>query len=243
MPAGWGLSPRLRGNPEYRRAAAPCPGSIPALTGKPQRRLRAERRGEVYPRAYGETQHGAGRVRHQSGLSPRLRGNPAWCGSSTTPVGSIPALTGKPLGQFHVVPPGTVYPRAYGETAFFLIAGNRSLGLSPRLRGNLCEVRSMADDLRSIPALTGKPLLVVKLDRLTRVYPRAYGETAWAVSVLLVDGGLSPRLRGNPPPPPPPGARSIPALTGKPAPDSASPAAARVYPRAYGETGLRYHKC
>ena len=52
---GWGLSPRVRGNP-----LVPCPrpaagGSIPACAGEPRIGAIGRRRGEVYPRVCGGT--------------------------------------------------------------------------------------------------------------------------------------------------------------------------------------------
>ena len=72
-----------------------------------------------------------------------------------------------------------------------------------------------------------------------RVYPRAYGETIRPGLDFLFCRGLSPRIRGNH------AVRvwavcaagSIPAHTGKPRLPTACVGFARVYPRAYGETG------
>ena len=51
----WGLSPRIRGNPQAVLASLLCLGSIPAHTGEPIRPLGALDPARVYPRAYGGT--------------------------------------------------------------------------------------------------------------------------------------------------------------------------------------------
>ena len=75
---GWGLSPRVRGNPLDNAGRQQRPGSIPACAGEPPRVGFIGRSLPVYPRVCGGTGAldalGAGGV----GLSPRVRGNPGW---------------------------------------------------------------------------------------------------------------------------------------------------------------------
>ena len=173
-----GLSPRLRGNrkqqPRPYRGRGSIPaltgkpsagggyhalrGSIPALTGKPRSRRAAPSACRVYPRAYGETQIEARGALGMSGLSPRLRGNPDRGARRPRHVGSIPALTGKPVGGGGSFSVAEVYPRAYGETDLVNRSVPIAVGLSPRLRGNPNALISQPTGRRSIPALTGKPL-------------------------------------------------------------------------------------
>ena len=56
----------------------------------------AEVRRGVYPRVYGETHRRFAHASDISGLSPRVRGNLHTREGCTTPIGSIPACTGKP---------------------------------------------------------------------------------------------------------------------------------------------------
>ena len=131
-------------------------------------------------------------------------------------MGSIPALTGKPIQIGLPDVAIEVYPRAYGETGEACPGATPEAGLSPRLRGN-----------RSQPGAPG-------------VYPRASGKPRVPVA-SPEEPGLSPRLRGNHVDTCAICGRdgSIPALTGKPhrlaSPEEPPP----VYPRAYGETQLR----
>ncbi len=71
-----------------------------------------------------------------------------------------------------------------------------------------------------------------------RVYPRVCGGTVSIKTPGSVDGGLSPRVRGNPLPPGPRPALggSIPACAGEPAARPADAGADEVYPRVCGGT-------
>jgi len=112
------------------------PGSIPAQAGKPWPVASLMAALRVYPRAGGETLHGALRPSIGHGLSPRRRGNPRNSASVTYFTGSIPAQAGKPRPSSpSSVRPG-VYPRAGGETSGISGAGVGGTGLSPRRRGN-----------------------------------------------------------------------------------------------------------
>ena len=71
-----------------------------------------------------------------SGLSPRLRGNPLWWSSSSTPRRSIPAPAGEPSQERVCTCCKRVYPRACGGTGRASRSLRLVLGLSPRLRGN-----------------------------------------------------------------------------------------------------------
>ena len=96
IPALFGLSPRLRGNPPAAGPRALRYRSIPAPAGEPSQTSGAPSSPSVYPRACGGTLRSDLRVRHHRGLSPRLRGNlthsPRACGHSR----SIPAPAGEP---------------------------------------------------------------------------------------------------------------------------------------------------
>ena len=70
-----GLSPRVRGNHERRRAAEDTGGSIPARAGEPGARTARQWLYTVYPRACGGTLSVRPSVGLGSGLSPRVRGN------------------------------------------------------------------------------------------------------------------------------------------------------------------------
>ena len=70
-----GLSPRARGNLEWRRTFCRRCRSIPAGAGEPLRAVCECLCGWVYPRGRGGTATGCRLVERVSGLSPRARGN------------------------------------------------------------------------------------------------------------------------------------------------------------------------
>ena len=151
----------------------------------------------VYPRACGGTCWTKRRSRPWAGLSPRLRGNHL---AGDNPPGrgrSIPAPAGEPATSRKSGGVWTVYPRACGGTTDLVITRTVIKGLSPRLRGNRgLEVNELMVE-GSIPAPAGEPHVGVLHCRRGGVYPRACGGTPIMGCVVLLDEGLSPRLRGN----------------------------------------------
>ena len=111
-------------------------------------------------------------------------------------------------------------------------------GLSPRVRGNLSDLRGEQRRERSIPACAGEPFARPEADGIHRVYPRVCGGTRTVARIPSVFSGLSPRVRGNP------GRylrcplslRSIPACAGEPPRRAGSPLRCPVYPRVCGGT-------
>ena len=96
---GWpeyGLSPRVRGNLRRGSAQPRHRGSIPACAGEPRPPRCAARGGGVYPRVCGGTPPRPGRVDHDRGLSPRVRGNRHERRHRHQRRGSIPACAGEP---------------------------------------------------------------------------------------------------------------------------------------------------
>ena len=239
--AGWplgGLSPRGRGNRPSSVRQHPGTGSIPAWAGKPERSRSSYLLRQVYPRVGGETHQREPHRVHESGLSPRGRGNRTAIQRCGVPAGSIPAWAGKPRQPSRSGSAPRVYPRVGGET----LSGNDPVkartGLSPRGRGNLLVVVLDRAPWRSIPAWAGKPL--AGGDRYTnrRVYPRVGGETTVTFDDRRGRKGLSPRGRGNLYYQGCQGVTegSIPAWAGKPVCLSASRLRRWVYPRVGGET-------
>ena len=131
-----------------------------------------------------------------------------------------------------------VYPRVCGGTQPQHGIDMPTSGLSPRVRGN--PFRRTRSSIRrgSIPACAGEPMAPTRSGPSPRVYPRVCGGTAEGVAKWELDGGLSPRVRGNR------SAgllretrlRSIPACAGEPRMNGASRNCARVYPRVCGGT-------
>ena len=90
----------------------------------------------------------------------------------------------------------------------------------------------------SIPACTGEPAGRMIETPGTRVYPRVYGGTSRVAAQFRVEGGLSPRVRGNPDLAGDLSTQwgSIPACTGEPQTRRGAVTSCQVYPRVYGGT-------
>ena len=100
---------------------------------------------------------------------------------------SIPAGAGEPQNLFTGFDNLAVYPRGCGGTYHIGKSLDKTLGLSPRVRGNLLHrLRATTRGVvGSIPAGAGEPPLPV----LRGLSPRVRGN--------LHHNGLSPRVRGN----------------------------------------------
>ena len=160
-----------RGPPDVDRLQL---GSIPACAGEPPEPTWTSNKSAVYPRVCGGTVAVASISGTVTGLSPRVRGNPANGGLGEI-QGSIPACAGEPLGSHphpawkevyprvcggtvKVVRGASVYPRVCGGTGMLPRGQERPLGLSPRVRGNRGRLRRAWPSMRSIPACAGEPV-------------------------------------------------------------------------------------
>ena len=192
--------------------------SIPAPAGEPMFLLLEHAEGRVYPRACGGTITAEVATLAETGLSPRLRGNPLGIAPSSSCPGSIPAPAGEPSDGREIQRKARVYPRACGGTAQSTLSVTLTNGLSPRLRGNLRLTAPGSRFPRSIPAPAGEPGSGPASWCRASVYPRACGGTMNALVPISRATGLSPRLRGNQPVTAPAGGHpgSIPAPAGEP---------------------------
>ena len=180
---------------------------------------------------------------HQSGLSPRVRGNRIIFEASDGETRSIPARAGEPGTARRPTPQPPVYPRACGGTHRFRGTERALRGLSPRVRGNPGYRIRFDNPLGSIPARAGEPNATPSTSTTATVYPRACGGTGTSKNISSLDMGLSPRVRGNPVirAHKLASVRSIPARAGEPAPLAFQAQVGSVYPRACGgtcQTGL-----
>ena len=236
-----GLSPRVRGNLLPCRRGHRKNGSIPACAGEPRPSAQSAPERAVYPRVCGGTAMRCNPLLPCRGLSPRVRGNQPRILYTEHSRRSIPACAGEPAwGSAH---PGTsrVYPRVCGGTPPPPAATLPTCGLSPRVRGNLVNVRLVGICGRSIPACAGEPRRFCEIAVKCAVYPRVCGGTLTIARLRSDILGLSPRVRGNlrfrlrqPV-----NARSIPACAGEPVTRLPGNAAMPVYPRVCGGTAAK----
>ena len=133
-----GLSPRVRGNRSGSPGVAVVVRSIPACAGEPLPVHELRRDARVYPRVCGGTRRGPRPYTDGQGLSPRVRGNPLLPWRCHRREGSIPACAGEPRGYPRMPHRAKVYPRVCGGTDRWTAARTLDMGLSPRVRGNLC---------------------------------------------------------------------------------------------------------
>ena len=171
---------------------------------------------------------------------PRVCGGTPQSGTSSRR--SIPACAGEPVVGHGNPRMDEVYPRVCGGTRCRRRYRLPSAGLSPRVRGNHLVRRQVRPQGRSIPACAGEPSRWPSSRRSPSVYPRVCGGTALRSMTNALQGGLSPRVRGNPArralPAAPDG--SIPACAGEPSSDSGREEETGVYPRVCGGTCKSY---
>ena len=236
-----GLSPRVRGNRQSKRAGGGVSGSIPACAGEPSARTSNNGMARVYPRVCGGTSPPTRGARGAGGLSPRVRGNHEGAGERVRWSGSIPACAGEPMRFAARTMGRRVYPRVCGGTPLGHGPAARAAGLSPRVRGNLRIVARTARCAGSIPACAGEPRRGPRSAARPRVYPRVCGGTTGPITQGLQSRGLSPRVRGNPPRDRDGGGRgrSIPACAGEPEERDVKEIYTWVYPRVCGGTSSR----
>ena len=167
-----------------------------------------------------------------------MRGNPDFLGSEEHPEGPIPAGAGEPADGCSTRLFRQAYPRRCGGTSGPTTAPPRSRGLSPQVRGNLCNSAGSTPRRGPIPAGAGEPPSPTRGSVPTRAYPRRCGGTHRRSATFRSQRGLSPQVRGN--------RRTvagfagrrgpIPAGAGEPgtAPETGQPS--RAYPRRCGGT-------
>ena len=199
---GAGLSPRVRGNPQARWRDLEVHRSIPACAGEPYQRQRLTGFQRVYPRVCGGTAYEHIDPRWITGLSPRVRGNPARETRDERAGRSIPACAGEPPRTVRTSGSTQVYPRVCGGTSDVKIGPKIASGLSPRVRGNRRRRAPRRQRGGSIPACAGEPATGAPGRGPRRVYPRVCGGTTSSPSTPNAISGLSPRVRGNPRRPP-----------------------------------------
>ena len=151
---------------------------------------------------------------------------------------SIPACAGEPLRRRRTRIRRRVYPRVCGGTRHLAAVWQTAPRLSPRVRGNLSNIRLGVDELPSIPACAGEPPAMSLFNSALTVYPRVCGGTLGGRTIDVDAVRLSPRVRGNhrrmhgdwgryP---------SIPACAGEPLAGGPSTLMPYVYPRVCGGT-------
>ena len=170
-----GLSPRVRGKPPGAGSWQLYPGSIPACAGEASPASRAPAVARVYPRVCGGSGEAGDTLLTTEGLSPRVRGKRPAPGWSNPPQRSIPACAGEASATMRPAIALRVYPRVCGGSAGACGMRRPRWGLSPRVRGKLCELGFSEPHNRSIPACAGEAWRPRKATMTLSVYPRVCG--------------------------------------------------------------------
>ena len=193
---GYGLSPRVRGNPAAHRWGGTAARSIPACAGEPPSYGRGLPPTRVYPRVCGGTRPVPGETHTVAGLSPRVRGNLFPAVRITVWRWSIPACAGEPAAIAGPRPCAEVYPRVCGGTTPAPSPPAFGGGLSPRVRGNRRPTTMGRLASGSIPACAGEPMSYAPENGDTAVYPACAGEPA-AQSAPAAPRRVYPRVCGG----------------------------------------------
>ena len=176
----------------------PPHGSIPASAGQPQPVTVDLVKLQVYPRECGAAGPAPARNAWHMGLSPRVRGSQPRHPGDGGAGRSIPASAGQPIPDRRLSPAPWVYPRECGAALSPLVDWTRLTGLSPRVRGSQLVSKARRNQIRSIPASAGQPLLRTARRQGSAVYPRECGAAAGTIPSMSMVAGLSPRVRGSP---------------------------------------------
>ena len=126
-----------------------------------------------------------------------MRGNLLGYTGSRREQRSIPACAGEPSRVYRFASRAEVYPRVCGGTFGDMAKAIWREGLSPRVRGNQQVRAGETGNGRSIPACAGEPNGFSVRGLSSAVYPRVCGGTCARESYRVLNGGLSPRVRGN----------------------------------------------
>ncbi len=111
-----GLSPRMRGHLKYLYLQRDGTGTIPAYAGAPRILWAPSWAIRDYPRVCGGTVEDGDKMRFHQGLSPRMRGHPAYEQIMRYLGGTIPAYAGAPDATRESEHCHGDYPRVCGGT-------------------------------------------------------------------------------------------------------------------------------
>ena len=214
-----------------------CSGTIPANTGRIPQKGKTRGPGWDHPREYGENSPFGIQREATKGPSPRIRGESPGEGCFPGSTGTIPANTGRIFLLLSLPRVSRDHPREYGENEAAERALVAARGPSPRIRGECDWFCYYSSHLGTIPANTGRMVLMAGIVSLGRDHPREYGENSTTGRRSSLSLGPSPRIRGELPQPHGWGLahRTIPANTGRMSRTSSILRADWDHPREYGE--------
>ena len=215
---GEGSSPRVRGKLDGVDGGAGHVRLIPARAGKTRARPGRKRFRRAHPRACGENAGADPRCVNEVGSSPRVRGKPRRRPRKRVPPRLIPARAGKtrpgtaPRSAGRLIPARAgktrcppsprrsrrAHPRACGENRVPTAPPSGGAGSSPRVRGKRRGSYRVIPTGGLIPARAGKTSSGRLAPSCVWAHPRACGENYKNLTLVELEEGSSPRVRGKP---------------------------------------------
>ena len=125
-------------------------------------------------------------------------GNPLGISTQRTGLRSIPTCVGQPQWRIATKFKAGVYPHVCGATTRLTSVRVMPMGLSPRVWGNPGAGQQRWSYSGSIPTCVGQPPVEALPNLVWQVYPHVCGATFVGACFQSEQGGLSPRVWGNP---------------------------------------------
>ena len=192
-----GTSPRLWGDFFIAQNLGDTFRYIPTLVGRLQWGETGWGTCPVHPHACGEILPSHASDKPDVGTSPRLWGDSASKAHTGRPRRYIPTLVGRFAWRTFIDAQPEVHPHACGEIQTAIGRAASSAGTSPRLWGDSQSPRQSPPEIRYIPTLVGRLMILQASHLLSPVHPHACGEIcAWGNRFCRYIG-TSPRLWGD----------------------------------------------
>ena len=150
-----------------------------------------------HPREYGENLPTIPPPSRNTGPSPRIRGESEGGKEAVKDRRTIPANTGRIIGDVDHAHVGRDHPREYGENTVVMAENMSIAGPSPRIRGESRLGPHTHLACRTIPANTGRIRWMGSCLAGVADHPREYGENGFQTQHFHSGGGPSPRIRGE----------------------------------------------
>ena len=126
-----------------------------------------------------------------------MRGKRPGTAWACTSERNIPAYAGKTRHHILAERPHQEHPRVCGENGTVTKTPGQTAGTSPRMRGKLFCVHGRVEFCRNIPAYAGKTCSHPANTGTLWEHPRVCGENRMFMTLGLLGGGTSPRMRGK----------------------------------------------
>ena len=172
-------------------------GIIPAYAGNTCWKMGASATDRDHPRVCGEHLAETIRAILQQGSSPRMRGTLGQANRLIVRRGIIPAYAGNTCSRPLRLVVRRDHPRVCGEHRLPHMLPSTLWGSSPRMRGTLRRAVGHCKRHGIIPAYAGNTGSGCGGSPPPGDHPRVCGEHHTSLSLRIISGGSSPRMRGT----------------------------------------------